>query len=250
MEEGMQYFYELYESLPRCGPGNSASTRRAFEALTNLPKHPLILDIGCGPGMQSIDLAQFSNGQVIALDNHQPFLDKLIETARSKGVADLITPLNRSMLEMDFEDQTFDMIWSEGAIYFMGFENGLKRCYQLLKPHGYLAVTEVVFLTPDPPKPLVEYWQDEYPAIQAIQGNLDIIESQGFGLIDHFTLPQAAWMDDFYTPMDEALSRLENKYRDNQNALKVFEGARNEIDIYKKYSDHFGYQFFIMQKPA
>ncbi len=154
------------------------------------------------------------------------------------------------MLEMDFEDQTFDMIWSEGAIYFMGFANGLQRCYQLLKPHGYLAVTEVVFLAPDPPTPLVEYWQDEYPAIQDIQANLDIIESQGFGLIDHFTLPQDAWMDAFYTPMGDALSRLESKYRDNQSALKVFEGARSEIDIYKKYCDHFGCQFFVMQKPA
>ncbi len=86
MEEGMQYFYELYESLPRCGPGDSQSTRRAFDALTDSPERPLILDIGCGPGVQSIDLALFSSGRVIALDNHQPFLDKLIETARSKAL--------------------------------------------------------------------------------------------------------------------------------------------------------------------
>ncbi len=61
------------------------------------------------------------------------------------------------MIVMDFEEETFDIIWSEGALYFMGFQDGLKRCHQLLKLKGYLAVTELVYTVPNPPKPVAEY---------------------------------------------------------------------------------------------
>jgi len=131
--EGMEYFYELFEALPRGGPGDNKSTRRAFNTIPKHPEQPLILDIGCGPGVQSIELARLSKGRIIALDNHQTFLDKLIETAKRDALLDHIVPKNRSMLDMNFEENTFDIIWSEGALYFMGFRNGLRRCHQLLK---------------------------------------------------------------------------------------------------------------------
>ena len=131
--EGMEYFYELFEALPRCGPGDNKSTRRAFNTIPKHPEQPLILDIGCGPGVQSTELARLSKGRIIALDNHQTFLDKLIEIAKEESLLDHIVPKNRSMLDMNFEENTFDIIWSEGALYFMGFQNGLRRCHQLLK---------------------------------------------------------------------------------------------------------------------
>ncbi len=56
----MQYFIELYCSLPRGGPGDNVSTRRAFEMLEHLPDEPRILDLGCGPGMQTLELARLS----------------------------------------------------------------------------------------------------------------------------------------------------------------------------------------------
>jgi hypothetical protein len=46
--EGMEYFYELFEALPRGGPGDEEFTRRAFNTIPNPPERPLILDIGCG----------------------------------------------------------------------------------------------------------------------------------------------------------------------------------------------------------
>ena len=71
--EGIKYLYELCERLPRCGPGDNQSTRRAFNTMTKLPKEPSILDIGCGTGMQTIELAKISNGKIIAVDNYQGF---------------------------------------------------------------------------------------------------------------------------------------------------------------------------------
>ena len=246
--EGIEYLYELCEALPRCGPGDNEYTRRAFHSIPQPPPHPFILDIGCGPGVQTIELARISNGKIIALDNHQAFLDKLMEQATKRGLEEKITPKNASMLDMDFEEETFEIIWSEGALYFMGFQNGLKRCRQLLKNKGYLAVTELVYTSLDPPDVVIKYLEGEYPDIKNIKDNIELIEREGFKPIWHFTLPESAWLNSYYFPMEQELPRLNKKYQGNEIALGVFEGFRNEIDFYKEYSKFYGYEFFVMQK--
>jgi len=245
--ENMKYFYELFSGLPRGGPGDNFSTRKAFSFMIDLPLKPLILDIGCGPGMQTIELAKLSRGTIFALDNHQPFLDKLMYNARIEGVQKNIIPKLQSMHEMDFEDETFDIVWSEGALYLLGFANGLKECYRLLKQDGYLAVTEAVYLKNNPPQPVIDFWK-EYPAITDIQANIDMIKNAGFELLSHFTLPDSSWIDEFYDPMEKRIKILREKYVENKKALEVFDSMQKEINVFKKYSEYFGYQFFIMKK--
>ena len=191
----MKFMYEIYESLPRCGPGDEGSARRAFEAMKGLPKNPYILDIGCGTGMHTIDLAKISGGKIVAIDNHQPFLDILSHEAERCGVGEHIRANNMDMLKMDFPDETFDMIWSEGALYFMGFAKGLKKCRELLKPGGFLAVSEAAFFVPDPPEAIYQYMKTEYPDMKGVKENISLIEDCGLELITHFHLPKSAWMD-------------------------------------------------------
>jgi len=148
------------------------------------------------------------------------------------------------MHDMDFDPHTFDI----GALYFMGFQNGVRRCRQLLKDNGYLAVTEVVYLAPNPPVPVTQFFENEYPDIKNVKSRIELIQREEFQLLSNFTLPESAWFDSFYLPMEEELSRLNKKYRGNKIALGIFEDSRNEIDFYKKYSEFYGYEFFIMQK--
>ena len=245
--EGIEYFYELFSGLPRGGPGDNKSTRKAFSYLKNLPSEPFILDIGCGPGIQTLELARISKGKIIALDNYQPFLDILTKNVKKEGFDNRIIPKNQSMLEMDFKNDTFDIIWSEGAIFVMGFGNGLKKCNQLLKNKGYFVVSEAVFLLPNIPKPLKEFWDEEYPDIKDIKQNISMIEDEGFNVLSHFTLPKSSWVD-FYSQMDKMIKELKKKYHNNKIALQVFEKCEKEIRMYDKYSDYYGYEFFIMQK--
>ncbi len=246
--EGLEYIYELCEALPRSGPGDNECTRRAYNSIPHPKQHPLILDIGCGQGMQTIELAKISDGNIIALDNHQGFLDILMRQAERRGLDEQITPRNMSMLDMDFEEGIFDIVWSEGALYLMGFQNGLNRCHQLLKDKGYLAVTELVYTADEPPETVVEYLVAEYPDIKTVPENIETINNEGFNLISNFTLPESAWLNNYYIPIENELSHLIKRYQGNEVAQAVFAGFKQEVELYRKYSKYYGYEFFVMQK--
>ena len=51
-------------------------TRKAYRMLPPLDR-PSILDMGCGPGVPTLELARLSGGIVTGLDTHQPYLDEL-----------------------------------------------------------------------------------------------------------------------------------------------------------------------------
>jgi ubiquinone/menaquinone biosynthesis C-methylase UbiE len=240
-------FFEIHRDLPREGPGNFESTQRAFSLLPALPPQPHILDLGCGPGMQTLHLLQLSQGTVVAVDNHAPFLDQLSARARQTDVTDRLTTLNADMAALPFAPGSFDLIWSEGAAYSIGFETALQRWQPLLKPPGYLAVTEISWLTPNPPEAVRQFWAVEYPAMQTVTANLAIIQRLGYQLLGHFNLPAAAWWTDYYTPLAARLQQLREKYSHEPEALEVIALHEQEIELYRPYADDFGYVFYVMQ---
>jgi len=101
-------------------------TRKAFRMLPKLDKHH-ILDVGCGSGIPTMELARLSNGQIIGLDINQPLLDRLTRKIEKAGLSDRAKTLKCSMFDMDFLDESFDIIWAEGSISVIGFERGLKE---------------------------------------------------------------------------------------------------------------------------
>ena len=147
----MHYFLQIYGTLPRAGPGSNDLTRKAFEMMSHVPNSPRILDIGCGPGMQTVELLRITSGTVVALDLIPDMIARVKAAAARAGVADRLETLGLDMNEMDFPQASFDVIWSEGAIYLIGFQKGLAKVKELVKPGGYVAVSEAVWLEPDPP---------------------------------------------------------------------------------------------------
>jgi SAM-dependent methyltransferase len=246
-EQTMRIFFEIHSDLPREGPGDRRSTEEALSTMSDLNRNPHILDVGCGPGMQTLDLLDLTDGSVVAVDNHQPFLDRLSEKVMQKGIASRVQIVNADMSSLDFPPATFDLIWSEGAAYVMGFENALSTWKQLLVRHGYLAVTELTWIRPDPPDEAKLFFAEEYPAMQNIESNLEAIRRAGYGVVGHFTLPESAWWTDYYAPIEKKLPAFREKYKDNPEALAVAELHEVEIDIYRKYSDFYGYVFCVMQ---
>lgn len=150
-----EVFFDVHNGLPREGPGNEACTTRALGLAGPLPRDASVLDIGCGPGMQTLDLAALMpDAKITALDSHEPFLDELQRRAAARGVGARVTTVHADMRSMPFAAAGFDLLWCEGAAYIMGFATALRAWRPLLKPGGRLAVTEPVRLRPDPPAPL------------------------------------------------------------------------------------------------
>lgn len=244
----MELFYEMFQDLPRGGPGSNECTKKAFQMLSALPENPRVLDIGCGPGMQTLELARVCKCNIIGLDNHQPFLDKLEANAIKLNLANRIQIVNGDMFNLDFEHASFDVIWSEGAIYIVGFENGLKSWCDLLKPGGYIAVSELSWLRANPPAEPVKFFKSEYPDMRSIEENLTIIKDCGYLLIGHFTLPERAWWDDYYTPLEARIQILRKNHATNPEAQAMYDDTETEIEMYRKFSKWYGYEFYIIQK--
>ena len=243
----MDIFFEIHQDLPREGPGDTNSTIKAFSMIPDPVECPLILDLGCGPGAQTLDLAGFTNGKIVALDNHLPFLHGLKNKTRFAGLTKRVDAVDASMANLPFKNNIFDVIWSEGAIYIMGFETGLHSLRSILKSSGCVAVTEISWLKENPPQEVYSYWTNEYPGMHSIQQNLRICESSGFRLIDHFALPEDSWWHSYYNPIIKRLPELQAKYHNDPEALSFISATRKEIDVYRRFSDWYGYVFYIMQ---
>jgi SAM-dependent methyltransferase len=243
----MDIFFEIHSDLPREGPGDKLSSHQAFAMIKDLPDNPLILDIGCGPGMQTFELAELTDGKIIAIDNHQPFLDQIQARVARLGLAGRIQVRHGSMFELNFPAQSFDLLWCEGAIYIIGFEEGLKTWRPLLKPGGSIAATEISWLKPDPPAEVLAYWMGEYLGMHSVDQNLEILRAAGYQETCHFSLPPASWWTDYYTPIQAKLPGLREKYRDDPAALECIDAAQKEMDIFHKYSDWYGYVFYVAQ---
>jgi len=242
-----EIFWEIHNDLPREGPGDNESTRRAYLMLEQLPKNPRILDIGCGPGMQTIELAKLSNGQIDALDNHQPFLDQLEKNIKIEGLTGKIKLVKGDMFRLPYDNNTFDLIWSEGAIFVIGFEKGLQVFKPLLTDKGYLVVSELCWLGNSVPAKVKKYLRRAYPAIKTIDQNLNVAKKVGYHIVGFFILPTESWWTNYYNPIEAKLLLLKEKYKNNEEKLKHIADEEIEIDMFRKYSDYYGYVFYIIQ---
>ena len=244
----MDIFHEIFHDLPRGGPGGNEYTNRAYQMMTGLPNEPHILDIGCGKGVQTLELARISNGHVTGLDNYQPFLDELTRCAKKEGMKNKIQTRLGSMFSLNFKTESFDVLWSEGAIYIIGFEKGLTEWQRFLKPSGYIAVSELSWFRSDPSMELLAFWKQEYPGIKTIDENLEIIARTGYQLIGHFNLPDIVWWESLYKPMTNKLIDMEKKYQNDPKAMDIIKTQFQEIEFFGKYSDWYGYTFYVMRK--
>ena len=201
-------------------------TRKAFRMLPQIDK-PRILDIGCGSGIPTLELVRLSQGEVIGIDIDQPAVDKFNRKIKEAGLTDRVQALNCSMFDMDFTDESFDIIWSEGSIYAIGFEKGLRQWKRFLKPDGFMVV------------------HDE-------QGNvrekLEQISNCGYELIGYFILSEETWWTEYFAPLGKLVNETRTKYPYDQSVLEEIQQAQVELDMYKKYPERNSSVCFVMKK--
>jgi ubiquinone/menaquinone biosynthesis C-methylase UbiE len=214
-----------------------------------------VLDIGCGPGAQTLVLADaLSSGgkpapRITAVDLHAPYLQRLEAGARERGFENRIKTVACRMEELPFEHGSFDLIWSEGAVYIIGFEEGLTLWSRFLKPRGYLAVSEISWLRPvyDIPDAPRSFWSKAYPSMATVPENIRRAEKAGFSLIGAYTLPESDWLDSYYVPLEKRLGELQERHADDRDMREVIEGELEEIELYRHYGSYYGYVFYVFR---
>ena len=200
-------------------------TREAFHMLPKMDK-PGILDIGCGTGIPTIELAKLSNGEIYGIDIDQKALDKLNFKIEQRGLSNRVRTRNCSIHNTGFPDEKFTLLWDEGAIHILDLKKSLKECNRLLKPDGFLVSGE---------------------SIKWFKDNFEIFAKYGFKLISQLLLPEGCWWTEYYSPLEQKINFLRKKYENLDNIEEIKKHLR-EIEMVKKNISGFDCITYIMQK--
>jgi serine/threonine-protein kinase HipA len=240
-------YMALHGDLPRQGVGADWCTREAIRRLPPLRKPPAILDLGCGPGRQSIVLAQHFQNPIQAVDLNPVFLDQMMQSADAAGVAALIQPRQEDFRNLPEAEASQDLIWCEGAARVMGLSESFAQWGKLLRPRGVLAVSDMVWMTARPSPEAEAFWDKIYPSMTDLEGAQTKARKAGLKLFDHFFLPRTAWWDEYYAPLQRRIAQL--KPQADGELAELLSQAENEIALFQRWGSCYGYIFMLL-RPA
>jgi len=239
---------EYFSNMERQGPGSSEVTVKALSFVDNLTSESRIADIGCGTGGQTMVLAQHAPGHITGIDLFPTFVDLFNANAKKLNLQDRVKGIVGSMDNLSFQSEELDLIWSEGAIYNIGFERGLNEWRKFLKTGGYIAVSEASWFTEDRPAEIDEFWQDAYPEIDTIPNKVAQLQKAGYVPVATFILPENCWTEHFYDLQVAAQRVFLKKNTGNKTAEEFIANQRHETQLYYKYKAYYGYVFYIGKK--
>ncbi len=204
----------------------SKYTRKVFEMLPHID-NPRILDIGCGRGVPTLELAHLSNGQIIGLDIDKTSVNECTRKIKERGLSKRVKTTRCSMQDMDFPCETFDIIWAEGSIRIVGFEKGLREWRRFLKPNGFLVVHD-----------------DSVDLIKKLKA----IPVSGYRLLGHFRLSIDIWQREYYSPLARLIQKVRREQIDDPKVLDLLVQDEKWVDMCRTNPAMCASVFLLMQK--
>lgn len=241
---------ETHIGLERQGPGSPEMTAKALSFIGNVNEISRAADLGCGTGGQTMLLAQKIPGKIVGVDQMPVFIDILNGNAKKHNLHDRVSGIVGDITALPFEKEEFDLIWSEGVIDSIGFEKGLAHWKGFVKQGGHVAVTCPSWLTDEQPAEVAEFWKEAGSGLDTIKENVTVMERIGFDVIAAFALPESCWVDNYFNPRDLAEKAFSDKYPGNPIVEEYLESSRQEKELYSKYSQCYGYVFYIGKKVS
>jgi ubiquinone/menaquinone biosynthesis C-methylase UbiE len=247
--DDLALLFDLHKRAKRQGPGGEDQTRKAVDLAGLSPSEPLkIADIGCGTGASTMQLARALNARITAVDFSSDFLEVLEADTEEAGLSERIKSLLCSMETLPFEDEEYDVFWSEGAVYNMGFENGVNSWRHFLRPGGLLVVSEITWTTGDRPSEVQKFWESAYPEIATAADKISVLERSGYSPIAYFTLPESSWIDNYYRPLQDSFPGFLARHANSDKARAIVEAEEKEITLYMKFKSYYSYGVYIARK--
>jgi cyclopropane fatty-acyl-phospholipid synthase-like methyltransferase len=201
-------------------------TGKAYRAVPCIEK-PCLLDIGCGSGVPTLELARLSDGMVIGIDVDEGQLTLFNQSVRKAGLQHRVAAVRCSMMHLPFSDNAFDIIWAEGSIAAVGFQEGLKRWRCQIKDGGFVVL---------------------HDNVDNITGKLKWVNECGYRLIDHFIISKDVWWETYYKPLQEKIDMMKRNTNKNAESEKTIHSLQHEIGQFHSNPAYHGSVFFIMQK--
>lgn len=232
----------IHNELPRQGPGSEETTNTLFGAIEHPEKIQRGIDMGCGTGRSTIWLAQHGINMV-AIDTSQPFLDTLRVNAARAGVADRIDTNNMSIDAVSYPNESFDLVWSEGAAYFIGWAHALTSWKRLLKLDGYLIVTDMFWTTDSPSPELADFFKDDN--VLTLDQGAEIAGQSGYRVIKTYIQPDSDWFAEYYAALHERAEKF--SAQTNPKLREAGNRAKQEIAIRRKYNTEYQHVGFVLQ---
>ncbi|WP_102107790.1 class I SAM-dependent methyltransferase [Oceaniglobus roseus] len=232
----MTPFFQLHSGLLREGPGTPEDVAWALE-VAGTPARARICDAGCGPGADTVTLAQLRPAaRIEAVDAVPHFVTEA--RARLTPFADRVTVNEDDMAGIE---GPYDLIWCAGALYFLGVTEGLRGWRGALAPGGHVAFSEPC-LTGEPSAAVRAFWAD-YPAL----GDLDDIAARvgraGFRVLDHRMVTGQAWKA-YYDPMVLRIAGLREAADDELSG--VLDEHEREIALWREAAGEIAYALMVV----
>lgn len=247
--EDYRLLIDLHKNANRQGPGGEAETEKALDLAMVDRYAPLkVADIGCGTGASALLLARLLNARITAVDFLPEFLEVLEGRSESMGLSEKVSTLYCSMDNLPFGDEEFDIIWSEGAIYNIGFERGVRDWNRYLKAGGRLVVSEITWITGSRPSEIQKYWDGEYPEIDVASSKIGVLETNGYSPMGYFVLPEYCWLENYYRPMQHGFQGFLDRNGNSGEAGAIVAAEIREIELYEKYKQHYSYGVYVARK--
>jgi SAM-dependent methyltransferase len=158
-------------------------SRQAYRLLPQL-EQPRILDIGCGQGQLTMELARLAQSEVIGIDIDQAALSRLRQRIDEACLGGRIKAIHVSLFDNEFDNNSFDLLWEEGVFHLLDVSRSLSECRRLLKPDGYLVMHETIVWFESIREKLPEF---------------------SFELVNQHMLPKHFWWTDYGAPLEQRI---------------------------------------------
>ena len=239
---------EAHVGLERQGPGSQETILKALSFINDLDKISRVADLGCGTGGQTMILAQHIAGDITGVDICPDFINVFNDNATELSLGERVRGVVGSIDELPFQEEEFDLIWSEGVIDAIGFEKGITYWNSFLKKNGYIAVTCPSWLTDKQPDEIEKFWGEAVGGLGTVADNTMTMQKAGYEFVASFVLPENCWIENYFIPRDAAEKALLEKYAGNKTVDSFVEEDKYEVELYSKYKQYYGYVFYIGKK--
>jgi SAM-dependent methyltransferase len=235
----------LFGGMAKLAPGDDEHTRSVLRAL---PRKTFgsVVDVGCGSGRQTFVLARELAVPIDAVDTRQPFLDDMMVRARELGLDSLVRPHCMDMWDLPSVFKDIELLWSEGAVYNMGFSEALTGWAPAIATDGFAVISECSWLADERPSGAAAFFSMTYPAMGSVDENAVACVKAGYKLLDTYTLPKESWIEGYYDILGTRARTF--SYHPDPLVRELALQTLTEIEVFESSQGSYGYVFYVLQK--